>query len=277
MKIYIIGENPIVPHLIALLAKDYEIKVDCNVYTKDLDVEKLTVSDLTLKTNFVDVIFLVNTKQIHQKIILKDGSKTLNDAIFNLYQESLWFSLNMNSLMNYYVDKYDLKHYDLSEISPFYICSRLAFNEIVLQKMITQSQKLLHQQKVLILGYSTTTKLLCELLSSNRMIVVVSDRLLQELIEAKQEGYGILLKEEINTTPIHFDTIIIEDEYFINQIKSADNQQIYFINYKEENTKQEHIHCLNPYELVCTHYPKLIAQNVASSFKKEIREYFKEA
>ena len=191
MKLYIIGENPIVPHLIALLAKDYEIKVDCNVYTKDLDVEKLTVSDLTLKTNFVDVIFLVNTKQIHQKIILKDGSKTLNDAIFNLYQESLWFSLNMNSLMNYYVDKYDLKHYDLSEISPFYICSRLAFNEIVLQKMITQSQKLLHQQKVLILGYSTTTKLLCELLSSNRMIVVVSDRLLQELIEAKKEGEDI--------------------------------------------------------------------------------------
>lgn len=277
MKLYIIGENPIVPHLIDLLKKDYDIKVDINAYTKDLDVEKLTVSDCTLKTSFVDVILLVNNKQIHQKMTLKDGTKTLNDAFFDLYKESLWFSLNMNSLMNFYIDKYDLKYYDLSQVSPFYICSRLAFNEIVLNKMLSRGQKLLHQQKVLILGYQTTTKLLCELLASNRMIVVVSDRLLQELIEAKQEGYGILLKEEINTTPIHFDTIIIEDEYFINKIKRVDNQQIYFINYKEEKSASDSTESLNPYELVCEKYPQLIAQNVASSFKKEIREYFKEA
>lgn len=80
MKLYIIGENPIVPHLIDLLKKDYDIKVDINAYTKDLDVEKLTVSDCTLKTSFVDVILLVNNKQIHQKMTLKDGTKTLNDA-----------------------------------------------------------------------------------------------------------------------------------------------------------------------------------------------------
>ena len=277
MKLFIIVDNPVVPYLIESLKNYYDIKVDLNDYTKNLDVEKLTISDLTLKTNFADAILLLNIKKINQKIHLVDGCKTLNESIFELYKQSLWFTININDKLNYLIDKYDLKHYNLSNTTPFYITSKLALSEIILQKILQNSQKLLHQQKVLVLGYSDTSKILCDQLSANRMIVIVSDRLLQELVDAKQDGYGIILKEEINNTPIHFDCIIIDDDYFIKTLKRGNNQHCLVIDYKEENKNDESFEYLYPYELICQHFSKLMAQNIASSLKKECFKYFKEA
>ncbi len=277
MKLFIIGENPIVPYVIEQLKDLYDIKVDLNTYTKDLDIEKLSVSDLTLKTSFADAILLLNLDMLQQKIILKDGTRNLNESVFEIFQKSLWFTLNTNDELNRLIDKFDLNHFNLSNTTPFFITSKLALSELFLEKIIHNSPKLLHQQKVLMLGYSDTSRLISETLSTNRMIVIVCDRFLQKLVEAKKDGYGIVLKEELNTLPITFDFVIVDDEFFINFLKRNDIHSRYFINYKEGKNKAEDYEQIEPYKLICAHYTKLIGQNIASSLKKEIKEYFKGA
>lgn len=276
MKIYIIGENPVLPYLINALSTEYDIKTDINKYTKDLDVKKLSKSDMSLSTNFADLILILDLNIIDNKIELSDGLKTFNKNIIELYKDSYWITLHTNDKWDFIIDKYDLNYAILSEVSPFYITSKLATTQTILQQLIVDNNKLLHQQKTLVLGYSDMSKLLCDQLSANKMIVVVSDRLLKELVEAKKEGYGILLKEEINTKKIKFDNIIIDDYYFKDLIKTNDNQNVYIIDYKEQIIDTTYKLIL-PCSLSCNLYTSLIAQNIISSLKKLIRDYYKEA
>lgn len=275
MKIYILGNSPILPYLVEHLKDFCDIKVENNDYGKTLDVEKITASDLILEHHFVDAIILLDLQQIDQKIYLKDGFKTLDESVFKTHQHALWFTINTNDRMEYFIDKYNITHFNFSNISPFYITSKIALSDLLIKQLIEDNSKLLYQQKTLILGYNDHAKVLCEALTANRMIVIVSDTLLQSLLEAKEDGYGILLKEEINTSPIQFDNVIIEDSFFNKLFKRNDIQNIYYIDYKEEMKEMKNRKIIFPYTFISQKYVKLIGENLATSFKKEIRDYFK--
>lgn len=275
MKVYILGNSIILKDLCFQLKDFCDLKIENNQYGKDLDVDKITTCDLIFEHHYVDCMILLEMPKTNKKLELLDGKASYDENIFKNHKNTIFFYIHKNDLFEYYQDKYDLIAINLTDISPFYITSKIALSEQILTNCIQENNKLCYQQKALILGYNDYANVLAETLSNNRMIVIVSDIHLQSLLDAKEEGYGILLKEEINNTPIQFDEVFIFDEFYFKYYKRKDKENIYFIDCNEALMDNKNAKIIYPFQLVFNKYSSLMAQNIASSFKKSLREYLK--
>lgn len=274
MKAYIIGENKVFPYLYDNLKDFLEIYNDKNQYSIKGN-KVLKSSDLLLKTSFTDVIILLDCNIFEKKLMLDDCEINFDERIIENFKNCLWMGITYNEKIDYYIDKYNLNYINLSQSMPLFLTSKIALSEILLSKIIQTSSKLAHQRKILVAGYSASNKIICDLLSVNKNIVIVSDRMLHLLVEAKNDGYGILLKEELAKQPINFDIIILDDEYILKKIDFLPHQQVFFIDYEERKKEDKKYQVIYPYFEISQKYPKVIADSLKSCIKKEIKEYFR--
>lgn len=273
MKAYLFGENGVYPQLVSELKKVMDITSDMHAYNQQNE-RSLKKSDVLLKTCFTDVIILLDLDILNQKIMLQDGEVEFSDNIIENFKKCLWIGMYKNETMEYFIDKYNLNYIDISTTMPYFLTSKIALSEIILEKILQKTHKLAHQNKILIASYSDNQKMIADLLSDNKYIVIVSDKLLHVLIEAKNDGYGILLKEEVEKQKMKFDAIILDDTNYLQSTSFQDKGNIYFIDYKEKIQNDKRITYIRPFHEITNKYPKVMAESIASSIKKEIREYF---